>query len=67
MCGDQYVRNRAGHLDPELATWYNRKSVYVEEAHAIDDAVFDEGLPGTILDVWFKTLDLYAFFRNAEA
>jgi hypothetical protein len=45
VCGDQYVRSRADHLPPQMATRYNRKSIHVEEARPIDGVLLGAVLP----------------------
>ncbi len=66
VCGDRYVRSRASHLTQDLATWYDRQSVYVEVSHVVDDVLFGDALVGSVLDIWLKTTGLYAFFRQAQ-
>jgi hypothetical protein len=65
VAGEKYQRRKAPDLAPDVAEWYERKSLYVSTDRAIDDIVLSDRLASTLLTSWTAVVGLYRFLAAA--
>jgi hypothetical protein len=68
LMGERYKQSRAEHLPEPLRTWYDRKSLWVQEEHPIDGLLLGPGaqLARRVQESFAACLPLYRYLRDAR-
>ncbi|MCL2560643.1 MAG: DUF2461 domain-containing protein [Turicibacter sp.] len=63
--GESYKRNRYEGVESEVASWYNRKNLYLINYSEHVDELFSEDLPQRLKEGFDSLAPLYRFFTDA--
>jgi uncharacterized protein (DUF2461 family) len=66
VLGERYKQSRAGHLPEALATWYDRKSFWVQTERPADSLLFSDSLAGHVAEALAGCVPLYRFLRDGR-